>query len=149
MEFLEQIWIHSGMNIGQVQGDEGSSITNNHRIICSDVSSFPVRQQIFAHCNLFNCQCPLNLSWTQNFTPLCLDYKQTFSRPCRALFRCNYSKLLEFGFDKVKPWNGLWKRMDFRLEWIEILNFTISLLTEKMILILSIGMNYENKWIFI
>ena len=29
--------------------------------------------------------------------------------------------------------------MDFRLEWIEILNFTISLLTEKMIL--NIGMN--------
>ena len=50
---------------------------------------------------------------------------------------------LEFGFDKVKPWNGLWKRMDFCLEWIEILNFTISLLTEKMILILSIGMNWK------
>ena len=33
--------------------------------------------------------------------------------------------------------------MDFRLEWIEILNFTISLLTEKMILILSIGMNWK------
>ena len=33
--------------------------------------------------------------------------------------------------------------MDFRLEWIEILNFTISLLTEKMILILNIGMNWK------
>ena len=33
--------------------------------------------------------------------------------------------------------------MDFRLEWIEIFNFTISLLTEKMILILSIGMNWK------
>ena len=48
---------------------------------------------------------------------------------------------LEFGFDKVKPWNGFWKRMDFRLEWIETLNFTISLLTEKMIL--NIGMNWK------
>ena len=31
--------------------------------------------------------------------------------------------------------------MDFQLEWIEILNFTISLLTEKMIL--NIGMNWK------
>ena len=32
--------------------------------------------------------------------------------------------------------------MDFQLEWIEILNYTISkILTEKMILILNIGMN--------
>ena len=34
--------------------------------------------------------------------------------------------------------------MDFQLEWIEILNYTISkILTEKMILILNIGMNWK------
>ena len=53
----------------------------------------------------------------------------------------SFSDTTRFRIDKVKPWNGLWKRMDFRLEWIEILNFTISLLTGKMILIFSIGMN--------
>ena len=36
------------------------------------------------------------------------------------------------------------ERMDFQLEWIEILNYTISkILTEKMILILNIGMNWK------
>ena len=34
--------------------------------------------------------------------------------------------------------------MDFQLEWIEILNYTISKIsTEKMILILNIGMNWK------
>ena len=55
-----------------------------------------------------------------------------------------FYSITRFRIDKVKPWNGFWKRMDFQLEWIEILNYTISkILTEKMILILNIGMNWK------
>ena len=55
-----------------------------------------------------------------------------------------WSLTTRFRIHNVKPWNGFWKRMDFQLEWIEILNFMISkILIEKMILILNIGMNLK------